>query len=143
MGDYGITKNGFVQKPYSVIRQEIIDEIEEATGCKINDGADSVIGTLISVFASREAQNWQLLQEVYYSGYPATAQSGKSLANAVTLAGITTKPATYTTLNMTLHINGANYAELKEGWTVSDSKSKDIFELPSDKTISTASCDTV
>lgn len=143
MGEYGITKNGFVQKPYSAIRQEIINEIEGATGCKINDGADSVIGTLISVFASREAQNWQLLQEVYYSGFPATANSGKSLANAVTLAGITSKPATYTTINMTLHVAGSNHAELKEGWTVSDKKSKDIFELPADKTISTASCDTV
>lgn len=143
MVDYGITKNGFVQKPYSVIRQEIIDEIEGATGCKINDGTDSVIGTLVSVFASREAQNWQLLQEIYYSGFPATANSGKSLANAVTLAGITSKPATYTTINMTLHVAGSNYAELKEGWTVSDSKSKDIFELPADKTISTASCYTI
>ena len=55
MAEYGITTNGFIQKPYSIIRQEIIEEVEASLGCKIDDGADSVIGTLISVFASREA----------------------------------------------------------------------------------------
>lgn len=85
---YGITDYGFQKKDIETIYNEIFDDFESATGIKVNRNYDSILGSLVKVIASREAQNWQLMEDVYYSGYPATA-SGASLDNAVALTGIT------------------------------------------------------
>ena len=64
--EYGLTQTGFFAKDVQTIYNEILDEIENRTGVKVNRNYDSIIGSLVQVIASREAQTWQILQDIYY-----------------------------------------------------------------------------
>lgn len=88
MPDYGMTPYGFVAKDMQTIYNEIFDTIDQNLGLQVNREYDSIIGSLVQVIASREAQTWAMLQELYYQSFPISA-SGMSLNFAVSLAGIT------------------------------------------------------
>ena len=85
--EYGLTQTGFFAKDVQTIYNEIFDEIENRTGVKVNRNYDSIIGSLVQVIASREAQTWQILQDIYYQSFPISA-SGDSLSKAVSLVGL-------------------------------------------------------
>lgn len=84
---YGLTPQGFVRMRLPEITDEIRSTIETLTGVKWNFGEDSFIGLLVSVFADREAQLWELLETIHLWTYPSGAQ-GVALDNAVSFSGV-------------------------------------------------------
>ncbi len=83
---YGVTDEGFVDKPLETILEEI--EAEQLTNISstLDVSATSPIGQLNAIFASHLREAWEVLQAVYSSFYPDTA-SGQSLANLAALTG--------------------------------------------------------
>lgn len=92
--DYGITPEGFVRKRLEDIRLELISQFEAEFGA-IDVSAGSVFGVFIGIMAKEFADEWELLEAVYYSLYPSSAD-GTSLDNVGDLTGIQRLAATQT-----------------------------------------------
>jgi uncharacterized phage protein gp47/JayE len=101
MTTYGLTIAGFVIKTFDTIKTELEQAYQGAFGSNIPLDGDSVFGQLIGIHAEREADLWEIAQDVYLSAYPDTAQ-GVALANAGALTGHTPIAATYSTVPLTL-----------------------------------------
>ena len=78
MTDYGITSEGFVGKPLSVIDAEIDALLKSTFGNQINTTPQSVFGQLKGLYAERESLIWELIEDTYDSQYRSSA-SGTSL----------------------------------------------------------------
>lgn len=93
MTTYGMTPTGFVPKRL----QDIKAEYEEAYRAKFGVGVDleapSVFGQTIGIAADREASLWEVLELIYLSQNPNSAE-GVQLDNAVAYVGIERLPAT-------------------------------------------------
>jgi uncharacterized phage protein gp47/JayE len=93
---------------------ELEDEIKEALRAspdlnpngRINLGPDSVLGVLASIFSDKLAELYQLVQAVYASQYPSSAE-GASLALITALQGVTRKAASASTAVVTFSGVGA------------------------------------
>lgn len=85
---FGLTANGFKIKRLD----DIITEIEARYKVKFGDGIDlssgSPAGQEIAIYSDREAEVWEVLQDIYNSQYPASSE-GKQLDNVVALTGTT------------------------------------------------------
>ncbi len=95
MTTYGITDDGFVIKPLSVIRQEIDDELLSTVDPGLDLSDRSVLGQVNGVIAGALAEVWELGQAVYNAAYPDSA-SGASLDNVCSLTGTSRSPTTKT-----------------------------------------------
>lgn len=84
---FGITPTGFIPKRLADIKQELEDEFKELFG-EIDVNPDSVFGQIIGVMSRHSAEEWEQMENIYYSQYPASA-NGFSLDGAVQLTGIT------------------------------------------------------
>lgn len=84
---YGLNSGGFVRMRLPEVRRSIFNDLTNRTGIIFDETPDSFTGEFISVFAEREAKLWELLEKVYLSPYPVTAQ-GMSLDLAVSYAGV-------------------------------------------------------
>jgi len=69
----GLTDNGFIPKTLPEIIQEKQEEITSAFGANSNTEPESVFGQSIAISAERENDIWELLEKVYLSQYPSTA----------------------------------------------------------------------
>ena len=67
--DYGITRNGFIRKPYDVILAEIqaFAKSAEIFGEAIDLSDESVIGAKLKLMAWTLAKQWELAENTYYS----------------------------------------------------------------------------
>jgi len=90
---FGLNSDGFTRKRLSDIKGEIEDALRQRFGNFINLLPQSVFGNLVGVFADREAEIWELAEDVYNSQYPDTAE-GVSLDNVAAITGIVRQPAT-------------------------------------------------
>jgi uncharacterized phage protein gp47/JayE len=131
MADYGVTAQGFVRKPLVVIKQELEQEIRDLFG-DIRTDPQSGFGQLIGVFASREADWWELAEKTYNSNFPASA-SGVSLDNAVSLTGTVRTAAQAASL--VVQMEGDEGAVIPSGTQVSDTETGFIFSLLTETTI--------
>ncbi|QVW06810.1 putative baseplate component [Vibrio phage ICP1] len=59
---YGVTPQGWLSKPFSVIRDELVEELELETGKKIPSTPDSVVGQILNIFAAEVADNYDVGQ---------------------------------------------------------------------------------
>lgn len=94
--EYGVTDNGFVIKPLSVIKTEIEEDLKASFGEEINLLPESNFGQFVSLSAERHHEAWELMQDIYNSGNPNTA-SGTSLENILdlnSLEKIAARPST-------------------------------------------------
>ena len=91
---YGLTDSGFIKKRQPDIQTELETEFRTVFGAEINLLPTSIFGQVVGIFSEREALIWELLEEIYNSAFPDTA-NGVSLDNAVALTGVTRLPATY------------------------------------------------
>ena len=83
---YGVTPDGFSRKTL----QDIKDELEgsyKATFGDIRVDPQSGFGQLIGIQADEFSLLWEAMEEVYFSQYPATAESA-SLDNVLNLNGL-------------------------------------------------------
>jgi hypothetical protein len=81
---YGLTLQGFVPKPQSVIISEVRTALQQAYGTQINLLPRSVFANLIGVQSEREALLWSEMEAIYASQYPAGAE-GTSVDNILAL----------------------------------------------------------
>lgn len=93
---YGVTQYGFKSKRLAVLKTDL-EELFVAEFGEVNTAAQSVIGQIIGIFSKVLTDNWENLEDVYFSQYPNSA-SGVSLDNVVSLNGITRLQATRTTV---------------------------------------------
>ena len=133
--EYGLTQTGFFAKDVQTIYNEIFDEIENRTGVKVNRNYDSIIGSLVQVIASREAQTWQILQDIYYQSFPISA-SGDSLSKAVSLVGL--KPFGAVASRVYCKCGATGEVKVpKETRAINPKDSEDVWETVEDQYITT------
>ena len=85
--NYGVTKDGFVPKPLTAIIDDLNARAKVAFGSTVDLTSTSPLAKFIHSIAYEHALLWQLLEDVYYSGYLEYAE-GSSLDNVVALLGI-------------------------------------------------------
>ena len=93
----GLDEFGLTIKRLAEIKDEIEATLRTSFGDQINTLPESVIGQLVSLFAEREALIWELVEAVYDSQYPDTAE-GASFDNVGALTGFTRLPALASTI---------------------------------------------
>ena len=93
---YGLTPQGFNTPRLANVKQFVENDFIATYG-NINLDPQSVAGQIIGIFAKMYADQWENLEDVYFSQYPNSA-SGVSLDNVVALNGITRLPATQTSV---------------------------------------------
>ncbi|AIY89881.1 baseplate J/gp47 family protein [Geoglobus acetivorans] len=97
---YGVTANGFVPKPFSVIMDELKLLAKQEFGEDIDLSENSRFLRFLRLVAKREDALWQLLEDVYYAGYIDFA-TGQSLDNIAALVGFVRTPASKATGTVT------------------------------------------
>jgi hypothetical protein len=90
---FGLTSNGLAIMRQSDIISAFQAQLQAALGQNINVLPQSILGQITNIVAEREALVWELLEAVYNSQYPATAE-GTSLDNILALTGLKRLPAT-------------------------------------------------
>lgn len=95
---YGLTPQGFVPKPQSVIIAEIQAALQAIIGANVNFGPESIIQQFIGIFAEREALIWMVAEAVNASKYPSGAE-GTSVDNILALNNLQRLQATPTVTN--------------------------------------------
>ncbi len=96
---FGLTLNGFITKRIADIQTEIENSLRSELGNSVNLLPSSVLGQLVGIFSERESEIWELVEAVYNSQYPATAE-GLTLDNVVSLTGLTRQPGTRSTVDL-------------------------------------------
>ncbi len=120
----GLLTTGFELKPLD----EILDEIKtyQLTNISptLNLQADSVLGVVDAIVASKLSDLWELGQAIYSASYPDSA-AGVSLDNISALAGVTRLTATKSTV--TVRLSGVNGTVIPSGVVVSVVTAGDRF----------------
>lgn len=91
---FGLTPFGFNAKRLADIKQDLDNAMIAQFG-DVNLDPQSVFGQIIGVMAKPYADDWENMNDVYFSQYPNSA-SGVSLDNVVQLNGLTRLPAAQT-----------------------------------------------
>lgn len=99
--DYGVTPTGFVRKPFTAILANYEARARAILGDDIDLQPHTPFYQLLESAAYEIALVWDLLEDLYYSGYIDFA-SGSSLDHLVALLGIRRKAATRATGVVTL-----------------------------------------
>ncbi len=99
--NYGITPQGFVKKPYSVILSEMQDiaRDEDHFGPDIDLSSTSPLGAEIQLMAWTTYQQWELAEDVYYSRWLSTAE-GASLDRVVKAGFVSRQPGVYALVSL-------------------------------------------
>lgn len=90
--EYGVTTTGFVRKRLPEIREDIFLAIEEQLGTSVSRLPNSMLGVLVSVFASEIDMQWQLAERDYYDRSPMSAGEG-SIDNTLSYTNVVRKRA--------------------------------------------------
>lgn len=88
MGEYGVTKNGFVRKRLDTIRDDVYAKLKEGWGYDVTINPQSLLNVLVTGFSDEVAKLWEVAEANYYSMYTMSAEGG-SLDNAMQFGGIT------------------------------------------------------
>lgn len=83
---YGVTANGFVPKPFSVILEELKLLAKQEFGEDIDLSENSRLLRFLEIVAKREDELWQLVEDAYYAGFIDFA-TGNSLDFLAALIG--------------------------------------------------------
>ena len=98
---FGITASGFVIKRLTDIKAELEDSFRGAFGKSVNLDSRTPEGQLIGTLSERESLLWELLEQLYNSQYPDTAED-VPLDNVVAITGTQRKAATKSTVTATI-----------------------------------------
>ncbi|MCP4482084.1 MAG: hypothetical protein GY817_04695 [bacterium] len=86
MSNFGITESGFILKRLIDIKEEKEKKIKALLGEAIDVSENSILGQIIGVVSEADALIWELMQDVYLSQYPDSAE-GINLDRVATLSG--------------------------------------------------------
>ena len=84
---FGLTPEGFNRKRLPDVKEDQEEALTAQYG-EIDTDPQSLFGQEIGVFSKQYTDNWETMEDVYYSSYPNTAE-GVSLDYVVALNGIT------------------------------------------------------
>lgn len=98
---FGLSSTGLQIKRVADIKTELEAAFRATFGQAINLDSRSILGQIIGIVSEREALVWELIEAVYLSQYPDTAE-GVQLENVAALTGTTKKTATKSTGTVTL-----------------------------------------
>lgn len=84
---WGITPTGFERKRLDQIRADLFSRLSEGWGVDVAQNPESKLNVLVTEFADKIAELWEVGEEIYHSQYPSSA-TGISLDNAVEYGGI-------------------------------------------------------
>jgi uncharacterized phage protein gp47/JayE len=129
-------EKGFIAKSFTQIKSEIEDSLIDGLG-EVNLVAPSVFANIVSVFAEREANLWELLEAVYSAGVPNTAE-GYSLDAVCALNGVKRLEATYSIA--TAQITATNYTKIPKSTKVAVKTSGKILAFDSDLLVTNEKC---
>jgi uncharacterized phage protein gp47/JayE len=105
---FGVTPSGFVLKRYEDLRAEVEAELRTRISPSLNTSPDSVIGILISVYAEKLAEAWEVLEAVYRSFDPDAAEAA-SLDAVAALTGTQREGATKSRTPGSVNVNPGVY----------------------------------
>lgn len=131
---WGLLPTGFNRPRLADLIPEYQAAFRAVFGADIVVDGDSLYGQLIGILAEREAELWELVEAVYHSAYPDTAE-GVSLALSGTLTGHTPFKATYSTVTVTCGTNGTSPVTLPAGRQVRVPSTLATFETTAEVTI--------
>lgn len=124
-----IDETGLHTPIYSDVRDELISEMKQIFGDDIYLDSDSMDYQQISIFARKIYDVYNLAQLIYNNRTPITA-IGTGLDNDVVFGGIKRKPATYSTVQLTIVGNPSSV--IKNGQA---SDGTNIWDLPAEVVI--------
>jgi uncharacterized phage protein gp47/JayE len=87
MSEYGVTNTGFVKKRLDVILDEMHDDLSTTFGFNTRNNPKSYLHVLLTNFADKIAELWEVAEESYAAMYPSSA-AGASLDSAVSYGGV-------------------------------------------------------
>jgi uncharacterized phage protein gp47/JayE len=93
-----LDETGLTIKRLAEIKLEIEAVLRASYGDQINTTPESVIGQQVSIFSERESLLWELIQLIYDSQYPDTAE-GASFDSAATMNAFTRLKALESTIS--------------------------------------------
>lgn len=120
---FGLTPQGFFRKRLPNSKAEQEDVMISLFG-NVNTVAQSVFGQLIGNWAKADADAWEIMEDVYFSQYPNTAE-GVSLDYVVALNGITRLPALQT--RVTVVAGGTESTLIPQGTLARQANTGQIF----------------
>lgn len=88
-----VLASGLQKKTLPVIRKEIEADFKAAIGVDVDLSPDGPIGEIIAIAAKREADVWELAQEIY-SSFDKDQATGVQLDDALNTVGVFRLPAT-------------------------------------------------
>lgn len=101
---YGITDDGFIIKPFSIIRAEIEEYQAQHIDPSLDFSDQSALSQVNISHASQLAELWELAQAVYANQYSESA-TGFSLQQLAALTGTVQNAWTYTTVEGQVTLN--------------------------------------
>ena len=114
----GLTTSGFEIPSVDDIVAEIEADLKANVDANINVEADSLLGQVITITASKLHDVWELAEAVYHAAYPDTA-NGVSLAYVSAITGTIKKSATKSTVTATVNLNNGTTLPIGSGASVS------------------------
>lgn len=126
MADYGLTTSGFVIKELQTIRSELEAEYKETFGADIDVSETSVFGQIIANQAKKLHDMWELLQAVYASFSPDTAE-GAQLDGAAALVAVARLPAASGTADVFLYASPGTI--IPAGHLIMQTETEKLFSL--------------
>lgn len=96
MGEYGVTRNGFVRKRLDEIKNDVYARLKEGWGYDITINPQSFLNVLVTGFSDEVAKLWEEAENTYYAMYTMSAEGG-NLDNAMQFGGITRERDSRTT----------------------------------------------
>ena len=89
--DYGVTPTGFVKKRLDEIEGEIHDALSAGWHVDTRANPKSYLNTLVTNFADKIAEIWEVAEQVYQNLYPSTAE-GEALDRVAQFGGSRREP---------------------------------------------------
>lgn len=108
MGEYGVTKNGFILKRFDTVYSSIADKVKDYAGIDIEKNPDSVLNLAIFFpVADLIARLHEECLDVYNSLHPSTAE-GVALDDACQYANVRRKAAKKTVYQISCNMTDGN-----------------------------------
>ena len=108
MGEYGVTKNGFVLKRFDAVYESLAEKVKDYAGIDIDKKSDSVLNLAIFYpVADLIARLHEESLDVYNSLHPSTAE-GVALDDACQYANIRRKAAKKTVYQISCNMTDGN-----------------------------------
>jgi uncharacterized phage protein gp47/JayE len=134
MPDYGVTTLGFVRKSYEDVVASMEARARSLFGDDIDLAEGSPVGDWNKLNAFEFAENWELAEDVYHSGYAHTAD-GESLNGVAKSSALKRRPATKAI--GVVRFTGEPGSEILQGTFVSTANPRIQFRTTTAATVGT------